>query len=125
MGQFARPDFLMYLDDVPIAVVRIDGPVHDKRRQIMKDKFQTQSFLDIGIKVFLIRNEWLLGAQHVIGKKVKKWVPIQLPDWIYEAIAARVWRACINDGMYRQYLSDKEVKYYLGIKSTYAQSISL
>ena len=120
MGQFARPDFLMYLDDVPIAVVRIDGPVHDKRRQIMKDKFQTQSFLDIGIKVFLIRNEWLLGAQHVIGKKVKKWVPIQLPDWIYEAVAARIWRACINDGMYRQYLSDKEVKYYLGIKSTYA-----
>lgn len=117
IGQFARPDFLIYYVDKPVACVRIDGPVHDKRRQIMKDRFQAQSFLDRDIKVFVIRNEWLLGAQHIIGKKVKKWVPIQFPDWVYESMVVYIWMCIIDNTMYRQYLSDKEVRHYLGVKS--------
>lgn len=117
LGQFARPDFSLLDEDGDIkAVVRIDGPVHDKRRQIMKDRFQAQSFLDCGIKVFIIRNEWLLGAQHVIGKKIKKWMPIQLPDWIYRAYAYEVVMGCMYPEYYEQYLKDKDVRSYLGIK---------
>lgn len=119
-GQFARPDFLIYSagddDDHPIACVRIDGPVHDRRAQRVKDRFQAQSFLDAGIKVFLFRNEWLLGAQHIIGKKTKKWVPIQFPDFIYTSLALVVVLCCRNDEAYYKYLTDKEVRYYLGIK---------
>lgn len=115
-GQFARPDFLLYVDDTrPIACIRIDGPVHDKRVQRVKDRFQAQSFLDQGIKVFLIRNEWLLGSQHIITKKTKKWVPTQMPDWIYMSYAQMIWLCCIDEAMYRQYLSDKDIKYLLGV----------
>jgi len=115
-GQFARPDFLIYGEDnTPVGVVRVDGPVHDRVRQKVKDKFQTKSFLVDGIKVFIIRNEWLLGAQHVIGKKVKKWVPIQLPDWIYRAYAYEVVMGCMYPEYYEKYISDKEVRHYLGI----------
>ena len=47
-GMFARPDFLIYevndvLGDILVAVVRIDGPIHDSRRQKIKDKFQVQA----------------------------------------------------------------------------------
>lgn len=116
-GQFARPDFLIYIDDKLLACVRIDGPVHDKKTQRIKDRFQAQSFLDDGIKVFVIRNEWLLGAQHIIYKKSKKWLPIQFPNWVYESMALNIWLCCLDNTMYRKYLSDKEVKHYLGLKN--------
>lgn len=124
-GQFARPDFLIYgnsskdedIDDQPIAVVRIDGPVHDTRKQRQKDKIQAKSFLDIGIKVFIFRNSWLLGAEHIVTRKMKRWIPNQLPDFIYTALALVVVLCCRNDDAYRKYLSDKEVRHYIGIKA--------
>lgn len=121
-GMFARPDFLIYNGSdyfdgkQPVAVVRIDGPVHDKRAQRIKDRFQAQNFLDVGIKVFIFRNEWLLGAEHIVTKKQKKWIPIQFPDFIYTAMALVVVICCRDDEAYRKYLSDKEVKHYLGLK---------
>ena len=116
-GQFARPDFSLVDENGDIiAVIRVDGPVHDKRAQRIRDRFQAQSFLDCNIKVFLFRNEWLLGAQHIIAKKSKKWIPIQMPDFIYTALALVVVLCCRNDETYNKYLSDKEVQNYLGIK---------
>lgn len=123
-GQFARPDFLILESEAPmftnepIAVIRIDGPVHDKRAQRVKDRFQAQNFLDIGIKVFIFRNEWLLGAQHSVIKKQKKWFPIQFPDFVYTALALVVVICCRDDQAYRRYLSDKEVKHFLGVAKT-------
>lgn len=122
-GQFARPDFLIYdnnvdweqdIDAQPLAVIRVDGPVHDKRKQKQKDKIQAQEFLDRGIKVFVVRNEWLLGAEHVVTKKARKWISIQLPDWIYTAIVLVIDICIKNDQAYKRYLKDKEVKHYLG-----------
>jgi hypothetical protein len=83
----------------------------------VKDRFQAQSFLDDGIKVFVIRNEWLLGSQHVIHGKLKRWIPIQFPNWIYEAIAVHIWLCCLDETLYRKYLSDKEVSHFLGVKA--------
>ena len=125
-GQYARPDFLIYNDldeKQPIACVRIDGPVHDKRRQIMKDRFQAHNFLDSNIKVFIFRNEWLLGAQHIVGKKLKKWIPIQMPDFVYTALALVVVLCSRDDVAYKRYLEDKEVRHYLGIKPQHLPAV--
>ena len=116
-GQFARPDFLIYSnDDEPVGVVRIDGPVHDRVRQKAKDKFQVKSFLDSGIKVFIVRNEHLLGAQHNMNKKRKStWFPVRFPDWHYMSLALFIVLATQHDEYYEKYISDKDVRYYLGI----------
>lgn len=117
-GQFARPDFLLYdgSEENIIACIRVDGPVHDTKRQRTKDKFQAQSFIDAGILVFVLRNEWLLGAEHIIGKKLKKWVPIQFPNFIYGSIALMILKCCEDADLYEEYLSDTEVKFHLGLK---------
>jgi len=116
-GSFARPDFLLYDENEEniVACIRVDGPVHDTRRQKQKDKFQAQSFVDAGILVFVIRNEWLLGAEHIIGKKSKKWIPIQYPNFIYTSLALYILRCCEDADLYEEYLLDREVKYHLGL----------
>ena len=83
-GHLSRPDFILdfnndearlqYRKDVQyhrldniklyqseylkkIGVIRLDGSIHDKHKQMIKDYWQLQGFKEKGVKVFIVRNE--------------------------------------------------------------------
>ncbi len=57
-GEFARPDIIITSSDSKrIAVIRVDGGVHEKKKRKIYDYFQTMKFFECGVQVFIVKNE--------------------------------------------------------------------
>ena len=55
--QVARPDIIISsMDKKTKGVIRIDGPVHQKRKVKNKDFWQTKMFIEQGVRVFIVEN---------------------------------------------------------------------
>lgn len=54
---FARPDIIITSDKGAVGIIRIDGGVHKKKRINNKDFWQTQSFFECKVRVFIVKNE--------------------------------------------------------------------
>lgn len=112
-GCISRPDFILDLDCYDehngilnfkkIAVLRIDGAVHDRIKSTrISDYHILQSFRDRGIKVFIIRNETF------VEKTVK-----ELRD-----IFTDIKLMMENDALYEKYINTNEY-----IEMTYCPDI--
>jgi hypothetical protein len=136
-GKFAIPDFILVktnydeiLDDngkirtikeETLGIVRVDGPVHDKKRIIIRDKFQVKNFLDRKIKVFIVDNAEIDGREplrkiHTKKLKVIMRAPNYIqPPYIHLAMAKFFWDCMNDDKLYKLYMSEGDIKYRLGL----------
>lgn len=81
-----------------ISIVRIDGSVHDKQTTRIKDYIQYKTFVELGVKVFIVRNEdidKLLLDRKDNGKELLK-------------LCHMIGDATIDEEKYKEYCQDKD-----------------
>ena len=121
-GHLSRPDFILdfnndearlqYRKDVQyhrldniklyqseylkkIGVVRIDGSIHDKKRQKIKDYWQYMSFKEKGVKVFIIQNDDIDRMLADNGKELLEHCHL-------------IGNCCIDEADYLKYCQNKD-----------------
>ena len=139
-GKIAVPDFILIkkrheLGPVPknsneirqtstyeeLGIIRVDGPIHEKKRIEIRDKFQTQNFLKRGIKVFVVDNSEIDGREPIRKIKTKHLKLVMrapnfiMPPWIHLTMAKFFWDCMNNSKLYETYINDPDIKYRLDL----------
>jgi len=92
-GEFCRPDLVLHKGKFD-AVVRVDGSIHDKKKNIKVDHIQNKTLLEHGIKVFIIRNEQIVEYSNRKLRVIDNWIPM--------AYASMIWLMMDKDKLYKE-----------------------
>lgn len=110
-GHLSRPDFLLNFNEYPLlslkklGVIRIDGAVHDlKKATRITDYHILNAFKELGIKVFIIKNETLLEKSVAEIKELATSIKLMMED----------------DDLYLKYTKSKEYE-----ENTYCPDIQI
>lgn len=118
-GEYCRPDIMLERwiieqdwVDRRLAVIYVNGKIHGKRRQNMRDWNQIQELLNRNIQVYVILNEDIIDGKAKTDKKSKegKATKAKIKTEARRATVKRI-RDCFNDdsgAKYEEYKRGKE-----------------
>lgn len=110
-GDFARPDFILGEKTDPFSVLRVDGGIHERGRQIKKDRAQERELRDIKIPYFVSENDFWKwrkdegGNDKLMEKIIWSRIPTRQLNFLLSC-----WVQTLHPRIYQKFGELKEIR---------------